>query len=142
MNSLSGATYWSAALLLIGSSVLFAQPRRGMGMMSRYDKSTEAKFSGTVEDVAQAQGRRGNMGSHLALKTDSGTHDVHLGPAAYISKEGFSFAKGDQIEVLGSKITLAGKDAIIAREVTKDGKTLVLRDENGRPQWSRSAMPQ
>jgi hypothetical protein len=70
------------------------------------------------------------------LKTDSETLDVHVGPSSYIAGQQFSFAKGDQIEVLGSRVTLGGKPVLLARTITKDGKTLVLRDEQGFPQWS------
>jgi hypothetical protein len=54
-----------------------------------------------------------------------------------VTQSGFSFAKGDQIEVLGSRVRVGATDALLAREVQKDGKTLVLRDANGIPKWSR-----
>ncbi len=56
--------------------------------------------------------------------------------AAFVSDKGFSFAKGDAVEVTGSKVTLTGKEYVIAREVVKDGKTLTLRDKNGIPEWA------
>jgi hypothetical protein len=31
----------------------------------------------------------------------------------------------------------ADKEALLGREITKDGKTLVLRNAQGIPQWSR-----
>ena len=78
------------------------------------------------------------MGTHLLLKTDSGTLEVHVGPSGYITEKQFSFAKGDAIEVIGSKVMIQDKDALIAREIIKDGKTLVLRNAQGIPQWSGS----
>ncbi len=48
----------------------------------------------------------------------------------------FSFAKGDQVEALGSKVRAGGKEVIVAREITKDKRTLVLRNGQGVPQWS------
>ena len=71
-------------------------------MRRHYDPSAETTIRGTVMDVQQYQ--RGRMaGLHIILKSDSDTFDVHLGPSAYIAKEGFAFAKGDVIEVLGAK---------------------------------------
>jgi DNA/RNA endonuclease YhcR with UshA esterase domain len=102
----------------------------------RYDPKTEVTVKGTVQDVQQYTGRRGRTGVHLILKTDSSTLDVHVGPSAYISQQHFSFAKGDSIEVVGSKTTVRGTEALLAREITKDGKTLVLRDAQGIPQWA------
>jgi hypothetical protein len=110
---------------------------QGPGARRRYDPKTEVTVKGTVENVQQYTGRRGWNGVHLTLKTDSSTLNVHVGPSAYISQQHFSFAKSDTIEVVGSKTTLAGTEALLAREITKDGKTLVLRDAQGIPQWAR-----
>jgi hypothetical protein len=73
---------------------------------------------------------------HLIVKTDTGYLEVHAGPSSYISQKEFSFAKGEAIEVVGSKVTIAGKEVILAREITRDGKTLVLRNAQGVPEWS------
>ncbi len=75
-------------------------------------------------------------GTHLDLKTGSGTFDVHLGPSGFLAAKNFKFAKGDQVEVTGSKVTFEGHDAIIAREVKMGGKVLTLRDAQGIPEWS------
>jgi hypothetical protein len=46
------------------------------------------------------------------------------------------FVPKDQVQVKGSRVTFAGKPAIIAAEVKKGDDVLVLRDENGLPAWS------
>jgi DNA/RNA endonuclease YhcR with UshA esterase domain len=101
-----------------------------------YDPSTETTVTGTVEQVKQVTNKPGWSGSHLVLKTAKGDIEVHLGKTAFISKKGFVFAKGDQVEVSGSKVKYEGADAIIAREVKKGGKVLTLRDAQGVPVWS------
>lgn len=119
---------WSAALA----------PAQSYGAAQRgrmYNTATEATFKGTVEDVRQ--GARGQMmGTHLTVKTDEGTREIALGPAAFIESKGFSFAKGDLVEITGSRVTMGGMEFFIAREVVKDGKTLTLRDKDGRPEWT------
>ncbi len=80
---------------------------------------------------------RGFSGTHLVLNTDTGNLIVHLGPSSYISAEGFSLAKGDALEIIGSKVKLNGQDVLLAREVKKDGKVLTLRDAKGFPMGSR-----
>lgn len=113
-------------------TVALAQPRPGG---RAYDPSKEVTISGTINDVQQVQ--RGQMtGTHIFVKTESETVDVRLGPSFFISNHGFSFAKGDQVEVVGAKATVGGVDVVIAREVTKDGKKLTLRDSTGRPLWA------
>jgi len=113
--------------------VAFAQGPRGM---RNYDPKTEITVKGTIEDVQEQTSKNGNMGTHLMLKTDSGTLPVHVGPSAYIAKKQFSFAKGDVVEILGSKVSMAGEETLLAREITKAGKTLVLRNAQGIPEWA------
>jgi DNA/RNA endonuclease YhcR with UshA esterase domain len=114
-------------------SVPLALAQRGM---RNYDPSTETTVKGTVEEVKQVSGQHGWNGTHLMLRTEAGQMDVHAGPSSYIAAQGFSFAKGDQIEVLGSKVKLGGSEALIAREIKQGDKTLVLRNAQGIPQWS------
>ncbi len=101
-----------------------------------YDPKTETTVKGSVENVMQQTGQRGFSGIHLDLKSADGTYEVHVGPSAYVEKQGFSFAKGDEIQVTGSKVTMGGKEVIIAREIKKGDKTLSLRDAQGIPQWA------
>ena len=106
------------------------------GRARHYNPATEVRETGTVESVREVSGYRGWPGTHILLKTDKEDLDVHLGPTAFMSQSGFTFAKGDRIEVLGSRVRVGATDALLAREVQKDGKTLVLRDANGIPKWS------
>lgn len=104
-----------------------------------YDPATETTVTGTIESIHKVRSWRNKAwaGTHLTLKTESGdTYDIHLGPASYLEQQDFSFAKGEQVEITGSKVMYKGKDAIIAREVKKDGKTLTLRDAQGFPAWA------
>jgi DNA polymerase III alpha subunit len=107
----------------------------------KYDPKSEVTVKGTVQDVQQQTGKNGWSGTHLTLNTDAGTFDVHVGPTSYIAQKQFSFAKGDKIEVVGSKVTISDKEALLAREITKDGKTLVLRNAQGVPEWSGGRRP-
>ena len=102
-----------------------------------YDSATEITVKGTVEAVNQLTGARGWAGTHLQLKTDKETLDVHVGPSWFLTRNGVSFSQGDQVEVIGSKVKFGETDALLAREITKGDKKLVLRNEKGFPLWSR-----
>lgn len=124
---------------------VFAQMGTDAGRRSgvrNYNPATELTVKGTIEEVRKAEGKRGWAGTHLVLKADQGTFDVHLGPTSYIDSQEFSFGKGDAIEVIGSKANIGGKDVLIARQVTKDGRVLTLRNERGRPLWSGASAAQ
>ena len=79
-------------------------------------------------------------GTHLIQKAGHETIEVFLGPSKFITSRGFSFAQGDLLNVTGSRVTTNGADHIIARKVTVDGKTLILRDELGRPKGAGMRM--
>jgi hypothetical protein len=100
-----------------------------------YDPATETTVRGEVEKVTEPA--RGRMsGTHLFVKADGAVFEVALGPAAFVRGKGFAFAAGDTVEVTGSKVTVSGKQYIVAREITKEGKTLTLRDKSGVPSWA------
>jgi hypothetical protein len=127
-----------AVLALLALPFAYAQRGPGPGQRSRmYNPANETTLKGTVEEVKTVAGRRGWNGAHLTLKTGGKVIDVHLGPSSFLKEKGFSFSKGDQIEVTGSKTEFGGSEAIIAREVKKGSETLVLRDAQGIPQWVR-----
>jgi hypothetical protein len=122
------------------SLLAFAQAAGGRGKgrnAPRYDPSTEATFTGTIEEVKEVD-HAGFLGKglHAMLKTDQGMFDVHIGPASFAATEQLTLAKGDQLEVVGSKVKDDGVNAIIARNVKKGGKTTTLRNQKGIPLWS------
>ena len=117
----------------VASSSLLAQ--RG----GNYDPATETTLSGTVEEVLTIPGPgKGPGGMHLMLRTEAGVSEVHVGPVTFISAQGFVVAAGDAITVTGSKVTVQGKEAILAREITRGEQSLTLRDDRGVPLWSGS----
>lgn len=133
----------TAGLALLALLVLpFAYAQRGPGPGQRarmYNPANETTVNGTVEEVKTVTGRRRWSGTHLTLKTADKTFDVHLGPSAFLKEKGFSFEKGDEIEVTGATTKVKGSEALIAREVKKGSETLVLRDAQGIPKWSRGS---
>jgi hypothetical protein len=140
-------------LVLIGSLALacpvLAQPGsgggRGMGMGRGmgpriYNPQTVTTVKGTVEKLEElpSMGRgsaRGMRFRGVVLKTDKGNITVHLGPAWYQDQKKFSVKVGNTMAATGSKVTLNQQPALLAREVTVNGKTLKLRDDQGIPLW-------
>jgi len=133
--------------ILLVASVALAQPWKswkgssGWGMGSNYQRmynpSTVETLSGTVESIDKITPTRGmSYGIHLGLKTDKETISVHLGPGWYIERLDTKIGKGDNIQVKGSRITMMGKPVVIAAEVKKGDRVLVLRDSAGIPAWS------
>jgi hypothetical protein len=140
MKSLNTRKFFLATVLMSFLTVtfVFAQAQTGQRKgFPRYNPSTEATVNGILREVKQVSASRGWSGTHLILDTDAGAFDVHVGPSSFLAEKGFTFANGDKIEVTGSKVKYEDADALIAREVKKDGKVLTLRDTTGFPVWSR-----
>ncbi|WP_028581534.1 DNA-binding protein [Desulfogranum japonicum] len=88
----------------------------------------------SIEKIIPMQGM--NYGMHLTLQTETETISVHLGPAWYLENQDVQIAAADKIEIKGSRVTLDGKPVLIAAELKKGDKVLVLRDAGGFPVWS------
>lgn len=124
-----------SAMAALFAPLLLAQ-RGGDRGMPKYDPATEITVKGTVEDVSEHE-HGGWTGTHLKVKTEKEMLEVHLGPTSFLKEKGFLFSKGDQTELVGSRVKYEGADAVVAREVKKDGKSLELRNAKGIPKWSR-----
>ena len=130
------------AMLVLIASVAQAQGRGPRQGSPRYDTASVITVSGMVENVTHQTGGTGWSGTHFTLKATNGTWDVHLGPSAFLERQGLKLGNGEQVEVTGSKIHSNGSDALLAREVKIGGKTYELRDQNGYPKWSRRSSRQ
>jgi len=125
-----------AAAIALTALPAGAQPRGGGPGMPQYDPATEVTLQGTVGDVQTHQGRMNRTGTHLQLDTSTGAMDVHVGPTNWLESHAYTFAKGDALTVVGSRVTIDGKEALLARTITKGETTMVLRDDRGRPKWA------
>ena len=124
------------AVVVPGLALAAGGPPGARGGRSRtFDKTTVTTVTGEVTEVHRFAARRGD-GVHVDLKTADGTFDVHLGPAAYLDRQALSIAKGDTLEVTGSKLPGAKTATLIAQSVKKGEKSLTLRDADGIPAWA------
>jgi hypothetical protein len=103
-----------------------------------YDAKTVETMGGkvlSIENTTPAK-RRGYW-VQLMLQTEKETIPVQLGPAWYIDKQTPRIEANDTITVTGSRLTMDGRSAIIAADITKGNDILKLRDDNGMPVWPR-----
>jgi hypothetical protein len=84
-----------------------------------YNPATDTTLTGTVDEVRQmpAPGRGGG-GVHLILSAAAGPVEVHVGAASFVTAKHITFAKGDALTVVGSKVMMAAK-ATSTFEATK-----------------------
>ncbi len=108
----------------------------GQSSLPKYDLATEAKMKGTVQELKLPDKGSEKEAARLILKTSDATIDVYLCPKSFLDDMGSTIAKGDEVNLTGSKVKQDGTDLILAREVVKGTDTLVLRDDKGKPVWN------
>lgn len=121
--------------MLAAPTALLAQPPGG-GQARNYDPRTVEIVEGTVRKLDHVAHGGRSSGVHLVLETAKGPLAVHLGPSWYLDEQKVHVDVGDRVRIQGSRVEVDGAPALIAREVTKDGTSLVLRDPAGRPAWA------
>jgi len=124
-------------LALLGLSLSVAAQTTTKGPVPKYDKSTEAAFKGTVDDVHdRACPVSGGLGSHLMLKQADGTLiEVHLALTKFVTQYELVLHKGDVVEVTGVKVKFEGVDTIFARKIKRGDDEFLFRDNYGKPLW-------
>jgi hypothetical protein len=101
----------------------------------KYDLQTETKIKGTVEDVKLPPKGSEKEIAHLQVKDGSNSVDVYLCPKSFFDDMGMSFAKGDEVNMTGSKVKQGDADLFLVREIVKGTDTFALRDAKGEPVW-------
>ena len=101
-----------------------------------YAAATEMNVRGVVQDVEEFYCPISlDRGTHLTLKTDNGTMQVHVAPGRFLRGNSFDFAPGDNIEVVGSVVRYKGTDAVIARTINRGNETFAFRNSTGKGAW-------
>ena len=131
----------TASLALAGPGKWGGRGSGGWGMgtsyQSMYDPAKLETLVGEVIGLEQTTPmKRMNQGLALMVKTEKETVSVHLGPTWYLERLDAKITVGDQVEIKGVRTTLAGKPIVLAAEVKKGDKVLVLRDAAGVPVWA------
>jgi hypothetical protein len=129
------AAFLAILLVLCGCSK--DSERRGAGR-SLYNPQTVVSVQGTIDRVDLVSSNSGRWnGIHVVLNTGGEMIPVHIGPDWFLSDHQVHLHAGQSLEATGSKIVLQGQETIIASQITVDGATLTLRDENGFPVWGK-----
>jgi hypothetical protein len=118
--------------LLLCVTPAFAQKAPPDG---QYDRQTETKTKGIVEDVKPVTfGTRKDF-TELVIKSGDDQILIYVCPKPFQDEIGVTFAKGDEVDVTGSKVKQETSDVILARVMVKGTDTLMFRDDKGKPVW-------
>jgi hypothetical protein len=123
-----------AAYVLAAATIGMCQGTPGSGA-PKYDLQTEMKTKGVVDEVnVLTVGSRKDF-TELVLKSGADKLHIYVCPKPFQDEMGINFAKGDTVEVTGSKVKQETFDVVLAREMVKGTDTLMFRDSKGKPVW-------
>jgi len=126
------------ALLLSGATItLVSQEKHSQTPVGyTYAPTSEQNLRGWVVETKDFQCPvTGTVGSHITVKNETGSMEIHLAPASFMKQYEINIRKGDNVTVVGSRITFEGKSALIAKSVAIGHETFNFRDQSGKPLW-------
>jgi hypothetical protein len=131
--------FFRLPILLLVLAVLLVPRAASGGQTSppepKYDPATTVEFSAVVLEVREVPRNSPMRGLHFTVENGKESLDVYLGPVEFMKQFDFTFAKGDRIQVVGSRIKTAASPLVLAREIRRQSQTLYLRDSGGTPYW-------
>ena len=92
--------------------------RAGRGFGPAYDAVHETILSGTIQEVVTRHELGSPAGMHLLVAGPQGTIDTHL-------------RTGTPVRIVGAMLSLHGKEYFLARQLTVDGHTVIIRSPRG-----------
>ncbi|HVH27457.1 MAG TPA: hypothetical protein VM818_11875 [Vicinamibacterales bacterium] len=128
---LSGLASLAVLVLFVPADAVAQGGGKGQGP-ANYSAAAEITAKGVVEDLKPGP----QQGTHVMLKTSDATLELALGPTWYQTEHKYELAKGDQIEVIGAKSQVDGRDVLLVRQIKKGSETMTFRDAKGFPMWA------
>lgn len=104
---------------------------------AKFSNSEMETVTGDVKQVLRVQfpDKDCYLIAILSTDSDSAKVGVNIGPVWFLEENDMAINEGDMIQVTGAKIRTNGRYVLIATEITKNGKTLNLRDKEGNKLW-------
>jgi hypothetical protein len=122
--------------LLACAPTLLSQDQHLQPQAYTYDPANQQTVRGQVVEARDFQCPvSGTVGSHITVKSEAGTMEVHLAPASFMKLYEIAIRKNDNVTIVGSRIMFDGKPSLIARSVVIGRDTFNFRDPKGRPLW-------
>jgi hypothetical protein len=142
----STTTFVTVLLVMCGGSAALGQ--RGMGDSSgiarKIAKPPLLCISGKLQKIeihpCEKTTGKADLGAHLILKDEQGRElNIHLGPAAVLSKTLKQLETGEKIELTGFRTDKMSANHYVAQTLILDSHIVRLRDSDLRPYWAAAA---
>lgn len=99
--------------------------------LAAFDSSHLVTMQGTIQEVISHPTPGTLLGEHLTVATTTGIHDVHIGPYVAKSAAGKNLHANASVIVVGSPVSLSGKQVFLATQLVVNGQTIPVRNQSG-----------
>lgn len=107
-----------------------AESRPGSGFGPSYDAAHEIVLEGTIQEIVTGHAVGSPAGMHLLVAGPQGVTDAHVGP--FLTQETKdALLTGAQVQMVGARLSLHGKDYLLVRQLTVGGRSVTLRSKHG-----------
>ena len=104
-----------------------------------YEPAKEVSFAGTVQKVRMFRFMAREPAAGVEVSLGDQRTLVLIAPSSFLSAHRIALGEGLHIKGSGAMNLWKGGRTIIAREITLQGRTLLLRDKAGKPVWNGPA---
>ncbi|MFC1863086.1 DUF4405 domain-containing protein [Thermodesulfobacteriota bacterium] len=111
--------------------------KRGIHNETTFEKLKGSDFA-RLGVMTSFSGTLVRIGDEWGLQSGGSVYEIHMGPEVYRASEGVVLKDGAQASITGFAY---GTDISVARLET-GGRSILLRDETGRPAWAGSRFSQ
>lgn len=93
-------------------------------------------LEGKIAEIVYLPGTTPDSGIvEMRVQSSSQVRLIRLAPAGFLKQSGVLLKEGDAVMVKGYPVGAMEGDLMVATEVHKDGKSVVLRQADGAPLW-------
>ena len=109
---------------------------RGSGGATQAAAPAGSSYQGKVVEVVYLPGSTPES-AMVEVRLSAGRGIVHarLATTGFLRNSGVALKEGDSIAVSGYWVRAGDDEMLVASELTKDGRTIQLRNRSGRPAW-------
>ena len=95
----------------------------------------EFQYEGLIGGVVYSVMRHPGMDVQLTIGVGEKSFEVVVAPMDWLDGQQIVFRAGERVEIVGARGDRGSADQVVAREIYTADRTIVLRDDAGRPLW-------
>jgi hypothetical protein len=131
---------WAGGVAVFTAGLVGYTISRGIRSLRSYSRPFDPdhieEVNGIVLEIYHAkESSYDSRGVVLLLDAEDDILMVHVGPTWYVDHQLRNFKQGEELTVLGSRVSYHGEEILVVQTLHRGKKKFRFRDENGSPFW-------